>query len=374
MPKPNLPFLHRYVNRHGKVAYYVKLAPHEPGRGIRVKGLYRGDEFMQNYHALVRGTPIPAPVVGKDGKGSLGWLIRQYRHSRDWCEVLSAATRKQRSGILQKEETENGDVPYTAINRAKIEEGMTARTENQARHFFDTMRGLFKWAVENEHHDRNPADGINVKKDNGDGHLAWPIELIEKYEECWPVGTKQRLVFDVYLYVGLRRGDAARLGKQHLKNGIVHLMTEKSQGKMPVYVPVHPALAASMAACPSSGLAIISKDDGTHYTKEALGNFFREAVEQAGIPVTKKGAKDKGYSGHGLRKASATIAAESGATEAELNAMFGWSGHRMAQLYTRKADRKRLAARAMQKWTRPSSDEVVGASQVAYLQLEKEQR
>jgi hypothetical protein len=46
-----------------------------------------------------------------------------------------------------------------------------------------------------------------------------------------------------------------------------------------------------------------------------------------------------------LRKASATIAAESGATEAELNAMFGWSGHQMAQFYTRKADRKRLAAR-----------------------------
>ena len=88
--------------------------------------------------------------------------------------------------------------------------------------------------------------------------------------------------------------------------------------------------------------------------------------------MTKKGSKEKGYSGHGLRKASATIAAESGATEAELNAMFGWNGHRMAQLYTRKADRKRLAARAMQKWTRPSSDEVVGGSQLAYLQLEKE--
>jgi hypothetical protein len=44
----------------------------------------------------------------------------------------------------------------------------------------------------------------------------------------------------------------------------------------------------------------------------------------------------------------------------------------MAQLYTKKADRKKLAARAMQKWTRPSSDEVVGESQLAYLQLEKE--
>jgi hypothetical protein len=72
---------------------------------------------------------------------------------------------------------------------------------------------------------------------------------------------------DVYLYVGLRRGDAARLSKQHIKNGVIHLMTEKSQQKMPVYVPVHPALAASIKACKSPGLAIVCKDDGTHYSK-----------------------------------------------------------------------------------------------------------
>ena len=110
----------------------------------------------------------------------------------------------------------------------------------------------------------------------------------------------------------------------------------------------------------------------SNYTKEGLGNFFREAVEAAGIPVTKKGSKQKGYSGHGLRKASATIAAESGATEAELNAMFGWSGHQMAQLYTRRADRQRLAARAMAKWARPSSDDVVGEAELTHLMLEKE--
>ena len=179
-------------------------------------------------------------------------------------------------------------------------------------------------------------------------------------------------MFDVYLYVGLRRGDAARLGKQHIKRGIVHLMTEKSQGKMPIYVPIHPALATSIKACPSPGLAIIAKDDGANYTKETLGNFFREAIEAAGIPVTKRGSKEKGYSGHGLRKASATIAAESGASESELNAMFGWSGHQMAQLYTKKADRRRLAARAMAKWTRPPSEDVVGDSELTYLQLEKE--
>lgn len=57
---------------------------------------------------------------------------------------------------------------------------------------------MFKWAVEtNEHHDPNPTDRIKVKKDNGDRHLAWPIELIEQYELHRPVGTRRRLAFDV---------------------------------------------------------------------------------------------------------------------------------------------------------------------------------
>jgi integrase len=373
MPKPKLPFLHRHVSRHGKVLYYVKLSSHQRGRGIRIHGQYRGAEFMTAYHAAVRGAPVtPAPLTTRDSKGSVGWLINLYRHSRNWCQLLSAGTRKQRGPILKQVEVAAGDLPISAVTRAKIEEGISGRTSNQGRHFKNTMAALFRWAIEHELYDRNPTDGIKLNRGDGEGHLAWPIELIEQFEKHWPLGTKQRLVFDVFLYVGLRRGDAARLGKQHIRNGIVHLMTEKSGGTMPIYVPVHPALAASMAACLSPGLAIVCKDDGTHYSKEALGNAFREAVAAAGIPVTKKGSTKKGYSAHGLRKASATIAAESGATESELNAMFGWSGYQMAQLYTKKADRKRLAARALAKWTRPSSDEVAEQSGFVHLQLEKE--
>jgi integrase len=373
MPKPSLPFLHRHVSRHGKVVYYVKLSSRERGRGIRIGGQYRGEEFMAAYHAAVRGSPITSKqLIGKHGSGSVGWLINLYRHSRDWGELLSQGTRKQRGPILKQIENAAGDLPIAAITRKKIEEGISARTPNQGRHFKNTASALFKWAVEQELHDRNPTNGIKVTRGDGEGHLAWPIEMIEQFEQRWPLGTKQRLVFDVLLYIGLRRGDAAQLGKQHVRSGVVHLMTEKSGGRMPIYIPVHPALAASLAACPSRGLAIIAKPDGTNYGKEALGNFFREAVRAAGIPVSKKGSDEKGYSAHGLRKASATIAAESGATESELNAMFGWSGHQMAQLYTKKADRKRLAARVAAKWTRPSSDDVVGQPRLAHLHLEKE--
>ena len=47
--------------------------------------------------------------------------------------------------------------------------------------------------------------------------------------------------------------------------------------------------------------------------------------------------------------------------------MYGWTGSQMAQLYTRKADRKRIAERAHTKWQRPASDD--GAD---YLELTAE--
>ena len=50
-----------------------------------------------------------------------------------------------------------------------------------------------------------------------------------------------------------------------------------------------------------------------------------------------------------LFKAAATRAAENGATAHELMAIFGWVDIKEAELYTRAANRKRLAAQAMRK-------------------------
>src|ERR1700722_1658308 len=69
-------------------------------------------------------------------------------------------------------------------------------------------------------------------------------------------------------------------------------------------------------------------------------DYVREACRAAGL-------RDR--SAHGLRKAAATRAANAGATVAQLEAIFGWNGGRMASLYTRAADRRQLARRAMHK-------------------------
>ena len=47
------------------------MSSRQRGRGVRINGLYRGEEFMAAYHAAVRGTVTAAPLVAKDGKDRL---------------------------------------------------------------------------------------------------------------------------------------------------------------------------------------------------------------------------------------------------------------------------------------------------------------
>jgi hypothetical protein len=52
-------------------------------------------------------------------------------------------------------------------------------------------------------------------------------------------------------------------------------------------------------------------------------------------------------SAHGLRKAGAAIAAEDGATEKQIQAIFGWERLQQVERYTREARAKKLAGDSM---------------------------
>src|SRR5215475_15973719 len=104
-------------------------------------------------------------------------------------------------------------------------------------------------------------------------------------------------------------------------------------------IPILPTLDEILQAGPCADLAFICGENGRPLTKESFGNLFRDACNAAGVSK----------SAHGVRKIGATRAAENGATVAELEAIFGWSGGGMASLYTRAADRARLAKGAMSK-------------------------
>jgi integrase len=166
-----------------------------------------------------------------------------------------------------------------------------------------------------------------------------PSPKCNQYERRWPIGTRQRVWLDVLLYSGLRRGDAVRYGRQHIRDNIGTIQVQKSGGTVTVSLPILPVLAATLKAGPCGDLTFIVGARGRPLTKESFGNEFRDACREAGVPG----------SAHGLRKLGATRAADNGATESELEAIFGWTGGHMASLYTRAANRRRLSLAAMHK-------------------------
>jgi integrase len=334
MPRPRPPYLHRQETRHGVLTWYVRRGH---GRKIRIRGEYGSTDFWTQYRAALEGTPLPAKVAKAQ---TLAWALDRYRHSSAWAS-LSNSTHRQRENIFLALIKAAGSAPLSAITEAKIREGRERRasTPHAANNFLKAMRGFFAWAVdEGKLVDVNPTKGVKILAgpNDAEGFHTWSQEELDRFEARWPMGTRERLAFDLLLYTGLRRGDAVRLGKQHVRDGVFSIRAEKHRKGKPgelITIPILEPLAASIAATKTGDLTYLVGDAGRPWVKESFGNWFGAACRAAGCPG----------SAHGLRKAGATRAAERGATERQLMAIFGWSTGKMAQHYTRTADRAKLA-------------------------------
>jgi integrase len=339
MPKPRPPFLHSERTRHGVLVWYVR---RRHGPRIRLRATYDTPAFWQEYNTAIAGAPQPPRKSPK--AHTLRWALDRYRHSSAWAG-LSPATRRQRENIFKRVIATAGDTPLADIDTLAIRDGRERRAAkpHAANTFVKAMRTFCAWCVEEQLMTSNPAASVKLLAgpNDADGFHTWTEEELDRFEARWAVGTRERLAFDLLLYTGLRRGDAVRVGKQHVRDGVISLRTEKHrQGKAGelVTIPILAPLEASLAATTTGDLTFLVNEWGQPWVKESFGNWFRDVCRKAKCPG----------SAHGLRKAGATRAAERGASERQLMAIFGWTTGKMAQHYTRAADRKHLARTAAQ--------------------------
>ncbi len=346
-----LKFLIEDTDRHGSVRVYVR----RHGRKTRIRETPGTDEFMAAYRAALAGARPPTAGQSKrDARkaGSLRWLVEHYYRSPEYRR-LGKTTRRVRKGILDglceehgsKPCEDHGSKPFAMLEprhvrmlrdqKADFPEAANARVK--------ALRQVFKWAVEAGRADRNPARDVPyLRPNNPEGIHAWSIEEVRQFEARHPIGTKARLALALLLYTGVRRSDAVRVGRQMERAGSLCFRETKGQAQRVKdrEIPILPELRSVLDATRSGHLNYITTAFGKPYTAPGFGNWFRRRCDEAGL---------QHCSAHGLRKAGATIAADNGATEHQLMAIFGWDSPKQAALYTRNANRKRLAAEAMHK-------------------------
>jgi integrase len=333
MPRKRPPYLRREVTRHGSVAWYFR----RNGARIRIRGEYGSPEFQAAYRAALAGDVVEKAAPSCD-KRSLAWLIDRYRESAAWT-ALKPTTRRQREAIFRQMLPKIGAKPFAAVDREHIAAARDKRRETpaQANHVLKTLRGLFKWAKDSAYVAVDPTAGVSMAKIKTEGHRTWTAGDVTAFEARWPIGTRQRLAMALLAFTGLRRGDVVRLGRQHVHNGAFELTLEKTGER--VTIPVAPALAEVIAATPTRGMTYLETAYGRPMSSAGFGNWFREACDAARVPGT----------AHGLRKALATRAAEAGASEMEIAALFGWRGIGTSSIYTKAARRSQLARQGLEK-------------------------
>lgn len=336
MPKPRLPYLNHEKTRFGVMFWYVRVGK---GPRVRLRDPYGSPAFLAAYRDAIAGKAVSEPR--KPGAGSLLWLWETYRASPAWRR-LSPNTQKQREFVLRPILNTAGGFAADSITRKEIIAARDERAPVLARKMVFAMRGLFQWAVEAEHLKVDPTQGVKTPRAKTDGFHTWTAAEMAKFEAHWPIGTRERLAYDILAWTGLRRGDACRLGPQHVSGGLISIKTAKT-GTV-VEVEILPPLAESIAATPTGADAFVVTHYGKPRTKDAFGMWFLTACKAAGVPGR----------AHGLRKALSVQAAEGGATDKELDALMGWQGGGMSALYTRKASRKRLAKSAQRALTEKS--------------------
>lgn len=344
MARFRLKFVHSDRDRHGNVRHYF----HKRGaRKIRLPGLPGTAEFMGAYQAAHSGI---APTASVDRTGSLEWLCNAFCRSTDFKQQApSTRTVRRRIYRLICDETITphstarlGDFPFEKMTGKSMHllRDRKAETPGTANNWLKALRALFKWAIDAGHLDHNPARDVPLFRVAGDGFYTWKPEELRQYEAAHPIGSQARLAMALLAFTGQRRSDIVRLGPPHARAGRFCFTQAKNETRHPVAIeiPILPALARIIAATPHGIATYLVNESGAPWSAGGFGNRFREWCIEAGLPHC---------SAHGLRKAASCAAAEGGATEMQMMAIFGWRSPAMARRYTLKASQRKMADASM---------------------------
>jgi integrase/recombinase XerD len=327
-------------DRHGNVRYYFR---RRGEKKVRLHGIPGSKEFMEAY-SLALASVTSRPATGNiELRSSFGFLCKEYFRSQTF-KALNVSTRLWRRRVLEEICERHGEKPYAKLQPKNVRSlrDEKANAPGAANTRLKGLRALFRWAIENDFVVDNPTRGVEPIRYVTDGYHSWTVDEVETFEARHPIGSKARLAFALMLYTGCRRGDAVRLGPQHVHEGRLRYRQQKNEGRHPIDIdiPVHADLAEVISATPSGHLNFLVTDFGKPFSVAGFGNKFREWCNQAELP---------NCSAHGLRKALAVRLAEGGATPHEIMSITGHLSLDEVERYTRGANTRRLANSAMEK-------------------------
>jgi integrase len=346
--------LMRERSRHGRVVYYARIGQQRE----RIEAQPDDEAFLPLFAAALErvraraGAPAPAAqkpeeapqpvdaaaaILKKRYKpGTFGHLAKRYITGCTAFQNMDEKGRARRIRQLVTMMAAIGDKP-ARIPPETIEAGVARRAAQPgaANNWLKTVKAVYSWAVQMRLMRDNPAAGIRKIPLRGEGFHIWTVEEIAAYAQRHPPGSQAWLALMVLMFTGLRREDASKLGRQHVSAGALRFRTGKT-GAVLVTAIAQPLAQAIAGQGQTGHLQFLLNSKGQPFASgNAFGNWFKDRCTEAGIAHC---------TAHGVRKAGASIAAEAGATDHQIDAMFTWTPQEQNRTYTAAARKLKLAS------------------------------
>jgi integrase len=337
MARIKLEHVNAIRDRYGKVRYYLR---RRGFKNVRLPGLPGSAEFMEAYSAALVSDAARLVAARRSKPGSVAAAVAGYLASAHFAG-LAEGTRRERRHILEAFRAAHGDKGIASLQRAHVERMVEAKaaTPGAALNFLATLRGLMRFATTVGLRADDPTVGVRCPPRRSAGIYPWTEDDIARFEAAHPVGSRERLALALLLHTAQRRSDVIRMGRQHVRNGLVEVRQQKTGTALAI--PVHPALQTVLDGTPLDQMTFLVTRSGKPFSPLGFTSWFKRACHNAGLP--------KAASAHGLRKAAARRLAEAGCTTPEIAAITGHATLREVQRYIAGADQLRMARAAMRK-------------------------
>lgn len=300
--------------------------------------LFGSEDWWAWYNAAAIAQPKPV-ASSRTKPGSIHALGVAYYGSADFLR-LRPSTQRTYKGIFDRYRDKYGDNPVALLEPRHIRNQMDklAAHPTAANNMLKVLRAVMRFAVDRGFTRSDPTTGVRMLKYRTQGFHTWTDDEIAQFEARWPVGSKQRLGFDLLLHTAQRSGDVRQMTVHQIAGDRVIVRQEKTD--QPIDIPQHPGLQKSLAASKLGHSVLLTTLNGQPYSEKGFGNWIKKAAVSAGLPHC---------SAHGLRKAAARRLAEAGCSVHEIMAITGHQSLKEVERYTREANRRGLADGAMKR-------------------------
>lgn len=334
MTKP-LAYLNNFRDRYGVRRYYFRRF----GKRVALPGKPGDPEFQRTYSKALKDST--AGVVKKEAYDprSIAALVMAYRSTPHFLSC-KLTTQNSYNQALKEIETSWGKYAVSRLTRTKVNELMANRAgqPKRANRLHKRLKAIMELGVDMGWIEVNPVGSRRPFKVQIDGFPEWPEGEIKKFHQYWPRGTKERVGFDLILYLGQRSIDTVPMHRNHIEKGRIRVIQEKTGAVL--WIKLHSELRATLDAGPTGDLLLMETAYSQQRTVKGFYNWLKAAMVKAGM--------DKSLSPHGGRKAAATRLCDVGCSAAQICAITGHASIQEMERYIKARNQVKLADSAIE--------------------------